>query len=66
MNLNIAKFIDSDLILNEQLRSVRQKLESDLQGSNKRLAELVDQCEALKKGREESVSILSIAELMLE
>ncbi|CAD5329420.1 unnamed protein product [Arabidopsis thaliana] len=37
-----------------QLRSVRQKLESDLQGSNKRLAELVDQCEALKKGREES------------
>lgn len=37
-----------------QLRSVRQKLESDLQGSNKKLAELVDQCEALKKGREES------------
>lgn len=63
------KDIDSDhasTILNEQLRSIRQKLESDLQGSNKRLAELVDQCEALKKGREESVSILSIAELMLE
>ncbi|KAF8052945.1 hypothetical protein N665_1485s0013 [Sinapis alba] len=37
-----------------QLRSVRQKLETDLQGSNKKLAELVDQCEALKKGREES------------
>ncbi|KAG5407269.1 hypothetical protein IGI04_013391 [Brassica rapa subsp. trilocularis] len=37
-----------------QLRSVRQKLESDLQGSNKKLAELVDQCDALKKGREES------------
>lgn len=64
--MSIAKFIVSDLILNEQLRSVRQKLESDLQGSNKRLAELVDQCEALKKGREESVSIFSIVELMLE
>ncbi|CDY30231.1 BnaA03g49390D [Brassica napus] len=37
-----------------QLRSVRQKLESDLQGSNKKLAELVDQCDALKKGREDS------------
>lgn len=62
INLSIAKFIDSDLILNEQLRSIRQKLESDLQGSNKRLAELVDQCEALKKGREESVSNFGIAE----
>ncbi|KAL1210669.1 Meiotic nuclear division-like protein [Cardamine amara subsp. amara] len=37
-----------------QLRSIRQKLESDLQGSNKKLAELVDQCDSLKKGREES------------
>ncbi|CAN6880233.1 unnamed protein product [Brassica oleracea] len=46
-----------------QLRSVRQKLESDLQGSNKKLAELVDQCDALKKGREESVSISCVEEL---
>ncbi|XP_059433187.1 meiotic nuclear division protein 1 homolog [Corylus avellana] len=37
-----------------QLRSVCQKLESDLQSSKKRHAELVDQCDALKKGREES------------
>ncbi|CAF2107124.1 hypothetical protein Bca4012_092601 [Brassica carinata] len=40
-----------------QLRSVLQKLEADHQGSNKRLAELVDQCEALNKGREETISI---------
>ncbi|CAN7014989.1 unnamed protein product [Brassica rapa subsp. trilocularis] len=46
-----------------QLRSVRQKLESDLQGSNKKLAELVDQCDALKKGREESVSSSCVEEL---
>lgn len=32
-----------------------RKLEDDLQSSKKRLAELVEQCEALKKGREESV-----------
>ncbi|KAB1209268.1 hypothetical protein CJ030_MR6G007220 [Morella rubra] len=38
-----------------QLRNVCRKLESDLQSSKKRLAELVDQCDALKKGREESV-----------
>ncbi|RYR07317.1 hypothetical protein Ahy_B05g074644 isoform B [Arachis hypogaea] len=38
-----------------QLRNVRNKLDSDLQSSKKRHAELVDQCEALKKGREESV-----------
>ncbi|XP_062149204.1 meiotic nuclear division protein 1 homolog [Alnus glutinosa] len=37
-----------------QLRSVRHKLESDLQSSKKRLAELVDQRDALKMGREES------------
>jgi hypothetical protein len=40
----------------DQLRSVRHKLESDLQSSKKRLAELVDQRDALKMGREESVS----------
>lgn len=44
-------------ILKLQLRSVLQKLEADHQGSNKRLAELVDQCEALNKGREETISI---------
>ncbi|XP_044472324.1 meiotic nuclear division protein 1 homolog [Mangifera indica] len=37
-----------------QLRNVYQKLESDLQSSKKRFEELVDQCDALKKGREES------------
>lgn len=37
-----------------QLRTVHRKLNSDLQSSKKRHAELVDQCEALRKGREES------------
>ncbi|OIW15738.1 hypothetical protein TanjilG_04273 [Lupinus angustifolius] len=37
-----------------QLRNVYRKLDSDLQSSKKRYVELVDQCEALKKGREES------------
>ncbi|KAI9192352.1 hypothetical protein LWI28_021607 [Acer negundo] len=37
-----------------QLRNVSRKLDSDLQSSKKRHAELVDQCNALKKGREES------------
>lgn len=37
-----------------QLRNVHQKLDTDLQSSGKRHAELVEQCEALKKGREES------------
>ncbi|XP_019058211.1 PREDICTED: meiotic nuclear division protein 1 homolog isoform X2 [Tarenaya hassleriana] len=37
-----------------QLRNIRRKLESDLQGGKKRLAGLVDQRETLKKGREES------------
>lgn len=42
-----------------QLRNIRRKLEADLQSSNKRLVELVEQKDALKEGREESVSILS-------
>ncbi|XP_021912789.1 meiotic nuclear division protein 1 homolog isoform X1 [Carica papaya] len=37
-----------------QLRNVYRKLESDLQSSKKRLMELVNQNDALKKGREES------------
>ncbi|PSS15541.1 Meiotic nuclear division protein, partial [Actinidia chinensis var. chinensis] len=37
-----------------QLRNVYRKLEGDLQNRKKRLAELVEQCDALKKGREES------------
>lgn len=45
------------LIILEQLRNVYRKLESDLQSSKKRLMELVNQNDALKKGREESVSI---------
>ncbi|KAL8120208.1 hypothetical protein AgCh_017380 [Apium graveolens] len=36
------------------LRNVYRKLKSDLQGSRKRMAELVEQCNALKKGREDS------------
>ncbi|KAL3535662.1 hypothetical protein ACH5RR_004123 [Cinchona calisaya] len=37
-----------------QLRNVHQKLEADLQSGKKRLAELEEQCHALKNGREES------------
>ncbi|KAJ6295807.1 hypothetical protein OIU76_026632 [Salix suchowensis] len=37
-----------------QLRSVYRKLDSDLQSIKKRHAELIDQCDELKKGREES------------
>ena len=39
-----------------QLRTVYSRLESDLQSSKKRHVELVEQCNELKKGREESVS----------
>ncbi|EXB24689.1 hypothetical protein L484_005483 [Morus notabilis] len=37
-----------------QLRNVYRKLESDLHSSKKRFQELVEQCDSLKKGREES------------
>ncbi|XP_022144945.1 meiotic nuclear division protein 1 homolog isoform X2 [Momordica charantia] len=37
-----------------QLRNVYRKLESDLQTGKNRLEELTEQCDALKKGREES------------
>ncbi|XP_038700567.1 meiotic nuclear division protein 1 homolog isoform X1 [Tripterygium wilfordii] len=37
-----------------QLRNAYQKLESELQSSQKRFAELVYQCNELKRGREES------------
>ncbi|OVA08504.1 Meiotic nuclear division protein 1 [Macleaya cordata] len=37
-----------------QLRSVYNKLESDLQSNKRRLAELIEQRDVLKKGREES------------
>ncbi|XP_057520016.1 meiotic nuclear division protein 1 homolog isoform X1 [Amaranthus tricolor] len=37
-----------------QLRNVSRKLESDLHASKKRYAELVEQFDSLKKGREES------------
>lgn len=37
-----------------QLRNIHRKLESDLQSSEKKHAELINQCNALKKGREES------------
>ena len=35
-----------------------QKLEFDLRGSKKRMTELVEQCNDLKKGREDSVRTL--------
>ncbi|GMN50678.1 hypothetical protein TIFTF001_019827 [Ficus carica] len=37
-----------------QLRNVYRKLESDVRSSKKRFQELVEQCDSLKKGREES------------
>ncbi|XP_057443508.1 meiotic nuclear division protein 1 homolog [Lotus japonicus] len=37
-----------------QLRNVTCKLDSELQGSKNRHSQLVEQCETLKKGREES------------
>ncbi|KAK4280974.1 hypothetical protein QN277_012524 [Acacia crassicarpa] len=37
-----------------QLRNVYHKLESELKSNKKRYVELANQCEALKKGREES------------
>nr|GFB84737.1 meiotic nuclear division protein 1 homolog [Tanacetum cinerariifolium] len=37
-----------------QLRNVSMRLESELQSSNKRHIELVEQCESLRKGREDS------------
>ncbi|KAL6560986.1 Meiotic nuclear division protein 1 [Orobanche hederae] len=37
-----------------QLRNIQRKLNSDLQSSEKRYNELIDQCSALKKGREDS------------
>ncbi|KAG8371512.1 hypothetical protein BUALT_Bualt13G0095300 [Buddleja alternifolia] len=37
-----------------QLRSIQRKLDSDLQSSKRRYTELIDQCNSLKKGRENS------------
>ncbi|KAI3447079.1 hypothetical protein Pfo_003744 [Paulownia fortunei] len=37
-----------------QLRNIHRKLDSDLQCIERRYIELIDQCNALKKGREES------------
>ncbi|XP_022144944.1 meiotic nuclear division protein 1 homolog isoform X1 [Momordica charantia] len=45
-----------------QLRNVYRKLESDLQTGKNRLEELTEQCDALKKGREESECFLSCQE----
>ena len=50
-------FTKTELIIG-QLRTVYRKLESDLSSSKKRLAELVEQSDALKKGREASVSVI--------
>ncbi|KAL1089293.1 hypothetical protein V6Z11_D07G011000 [Gossypium hirsutum] len=38
----------------QKLRNVQRKLESDLENSKKKFVELVDKCNELKKGREES------------
>ena len=43
---------------------MHRKLESDLQSGKKQLAELVDQCDNLKKGREESVKYISSISLV--
>lgn len=45
---------------------MHRKLESDLQSGKKRLSELVDQCDTLKKGREESVKYISSISFMLQ
>ncbi|KAL3829954.1 hypothetical protein ACJIZ3_018756 [Penstemon smallii] len=37
-----------------QLRNIQKKLDSDLQSCKKRYVEVIDQCNVLKKGREES------------
>ncbi|KAK3027117.1 hypothetical protein RJ639_042411 [Escallonia herrerae] len=54
----IQSLVDDDLVLKDKigtsLRTVYKKLDSDLQSSKKRLVELGQQCDALKKGREES------------
>ncbi|KAL3744824.1 hypothetical protein ACJRO7_014002 [Eucalyptus globulus] len=58
----VQSLVDDDLVYfwslpscaGNKLRNVYQKLESDVQSSKRRLAELADQCNALKKGREES------------
>ncbi|KAI6681922.1 hypothetical protein NL676_035803 [Syzygium grande] len=56
----VQSLVDDDLVSKDKigtsLRNVYRKLESDVQSSKRRLTELADQCNALKKGREESVS----------
>ncbi|GFS36217.1 Mnd1 family protein [Actinidia rufa] len=54
----VQSLVDDDLVSKDKigtsLRNVYHRLEGDLQSRKKRLAELVEQCDALKKGREES------------
>ncbi|XP_038700568.1 meiotic nuclear division protein 1 homolog isoform X2 [Tripterygium wilfordii] len=54
----VQSLVDDDLVLKDKigtsLRNAYQKLESELQSSQKRFAELVYQCNELKRGREES------------
>jgi len=47
---------DNNRVTKSQLQNVYPKLESDVQSSKRRLAGLANQYNALKKGREESVS----------
>ncbi len=53
-NVDVTSSNHADIV--DQLRNVYCKLESDLQSSKKGLSELADQCDELKKGREEFVS----------
>ncbi|XP_019192045.1 PREDICTED: meiotic nuclear division protein 1 homolog isoform X2 [Ipomoea nil] len=54
----VQSLVDDDLVSKDKigtsLRNVYKKLEADLQSSKKRHVELVEQCQNLKKGREES------------
>ncbi|XP_062109786.1 meiotic nuclear division protein 1 homolog [Humulus lupulus] len=51
---NLVYFWSLPNCAGNQLRNVTRKLESDLHSSKKRFAELAEQCESLKKGREAS------------
>lgn len=58
MLISLAPELFSGNECHKQLRSAHSKLEADLSNSRKRFAELIEQRDSLKKGREESVSLL--------
>nr|GEY03602.1 hypothetical protein [Tanacetum cinerariifolium] len=55
---DVQRLVDDDLVSKDKietsLRNVSKRLESELQNSKKRHIEIVEQCESLKKGREDS------------